>query len=370
MKKAILHIGTPKTGSTSIQAFLAAHRKILLAEHKVLFPKSIGPRNHMGLPVFIAPFSGPNKVIRKRLGVYSDDDVPKFQEEFRNKLSIEMADNEHETLLISSEHLFGRLQAENELQELKAFILEQGYEPTIIAYFRRQDTLLPSLISTLVKVGNTRELGPSLHMPWFNYYDSIGKWASVFGKENVVCKPFEKRRFQDVSLLDGFLRTFGVSMEESKTYEGVANLSLGVEALSFLREFNRQVPLIAKDGKINVDRSNMVPLLLDYQKTSTSMSKLRFSAAQNREVLERYAEQNENLRSHFGVDLDLSVEDTGIEDFNWSNLPLEGFYNILAFLWSRKNNEVNDLNKRLVHLKTRNKKLTAEARERSGRVDT
>ncbi len=51
-KTATLHIGTTKTGSTSIQKFLT-HNRTVLARNSVLYPEALGPINHNAIPVYL-----------------------------------------------------------------------------------------------------------------------------------------------------------------------------------------------------------------------------------------------------------------------------------------------------------------------------
>ena len=51
--ECILHIGTEKTGTTSIQKFLATNRTLLKA-NGVLYPLSPGKVNHIGLEAYAA----------------------------------------------------------------------------------------------------------------------------------------------------------------------------------------------------------------------------------------------------------------------------------------------------------------------------
>ena len=77
-------------------------------------------------------------------------------------------------------------------------------------------------------------------------------------------------------------------------------------------------------------------------------------------MLERYQEENENLKKHFGVDLDLSIDDAAdLDEFSWSGPSAEELYDILAYLWVEKDVEIAELKARATKLRQRNSRLNA-----------
>ena len=98
-----LHIGTEKTGTTTIQRFLALNRA-LLASEKILVPASLGATNHRLLPALVQDDSIIDDLMRERnLLEQSDRESAKlrWRSEFQNEVNASSA----ECCVISSEHL-------------------------------------------------------------------------------------------------------------------------------------------------------------------------------------------------------------------------------------------------------------------------
>lgn len=105
--RTTLHIGSTKTGSTSIQDMLAANRD-LLAQHRVLYPASLGATTHNVIPIY-AGGTFRHSELHRKVGVFSREDYKTFTQTspaaFRAE--VEAAGAEH--IIISSEHMQSRL---------------------------------------------------------------------------------------------------------------------------------------------------------------------------------------------------------------------------------------------------------------------
>ena len=65
-----LHIGTEKTGTTSVQKFFKANRA-LLAKNGIVYPVAPGKQNHMGLAAS-AQDTAKRGPLRKSLGIRNE----------------------------------------------------------------------------------------------------------------------------------------------------------------------------------------------------------------------------------------------------------------------------------------------------------
>jgi hypothetical protein len=89
----ILHIGLEKTGTTSLQDFLHAHRNLLHAGG-VLYPEAVGPR-HVNIP--LAAQAPRGHALQKRSGLTTQEDVERFRRDVTNALSKEVKASNCET---------------------------------------------------------------------------------------------------------------------------------------------------------------------------------------------------------------------------------------------------------------------------------
>src|SRR5579871_1909016 len=112
-----LHIGVEKTGTTSIQSFLAANRTALRAEGR-LYPFAPGAVSHLGLVAFALDNDRLDGT-RKARGITSPLQIADFREEFVRALMTEIADSSASEIILSSELLSSRIRSPSELARLK-----------------------------------------------------------------------------------------------------------------------------------------------------------------------------------------------------------------------------------------------------------
>jgi hypothetical protein len=256
-----LHIGTEKTGTSSVQNFFSANRE-LLARKGILYPETPGQKNHIGLTA-AAQSGGTGGPLRKILGLRSRQDVDQYRRDLVAGLESECAARLFTTAVMSNEHCSSRLIDDREVQWLKDFLSPHFESIKIIVYVRRQDDFLLSTYSTSVKSGATRELAiPQERLIQYRYdhWELLQRWARIFGRENVICRKYEKAALKDGDIVDDFLSVTGIASNPDFERPDDVNESLDAETLEFLRLFNKHVPRMSKDG-INPERNNIVPLL-------------------------------------------------------------------------------------------------------------
>src|SRR5262245_51236242 len=228
-----LHIGTGKTGTSSIQVFLQRNRN-RLAQRGYLYPRSPGPRRHLGLRLFMSPAAF--------------DELPeRHQERLRSpqvlqrRLAREVERHASRRVLLSDESLFGS--PERELQGLHQLTRDIGRELKILVYLRRQDDHVASRYQQVVKAGETRRMVErvqqlDLSRP-YDYHARLCSWQQLMEPSEIVVRTFERGRFVDGSLYQDFLSAAGVDvqLEELEDVEPV-NESLDAESVEFLRILN------------------------------------------------------------------------------------------------------------------------------------
>src|SRR5215469_5693606 len=83
-----LHIGTQKTGTTSLQHYLSANRERLL-ERGFLYPSSTGRINHVGITAYSRDEEKID-LIRKRCGIESSAEVHAYRRRLKQELNDEV----------------------------------------------------------------------------------------------------------------------------------------------------------------------------------------------------------------------------------------------------------------------------------------
>ena len=173
MKRIILHIGTEKTGTSTIQSFFHKNADKLL-DHGILYPRApYGPdsASHIGLPVYAR---NEKRLAGDMLGKFGIKDayaVEVFREELKTKFYNEFASHEFHTMVLSSEHLTSRLSEPAELERLKNLLEPMG-RVEVVLYLRPQEELVASSYSTTIRLGSTQKFSKYIEKSIYeSYYD-------------------------------------------------------------------------------------------------------------------------------------------------------------------------------------------------------
>lgn len=214
MTHLILHIGTPKSGTTSVQEFLTQERANVPLE----FLDSTGGLSGfklLSVPSFggsIAPeFDA--KIPRKyRLSHLRDIDW--------NEIELEISQKQHRgrPFFISDERFYSVYDKDSAaISELAKRLKSLFSNVTILMYIRDQRAYVKSTYSQLVKrgklvesfgeyVSDTRRLHDLC-----DYATRIDLWARAFGSSAVKVVPFHKEAFSEGNLLIDVLERSGAN---------------------------------------------------------------------------------------------------------------------------------------------------------------
>jgi hypothetical protein len=237
LDKLYIHIGAHKTGTTAIQRFMEYFRDKIDRELNLYYPKTgcIWSGHHQ--------FAWSMGV--KKEG-YDDGLVLK---KLILDLEAELSTISCDRVLFSSEDFewLSKVQA----QQLKNSLQHIFRQIKIVLYIRRQDSYVEAMYNQQV-----RDYSPRLSVSFQKYleekkygilscYDYVERWASVFGRENIIVKPFEKNQFVEGNLFKDFLyaltgeREFLFTDFVLPSHIAEANKALPTEAIDLLRRINQ-----------------------------------------------------------------------------------------------------------------------------------
>ncbi|KAA1426301.1 hypothetical protein [Nocardioides antri] len=235
--EVVLHIGSDKTGTTSLQQLLRRNRREL-AGRGILYPRAPGPVRHAGLGLYARP---DHALLESRdwlRGGYPAPDV--FRRRLRRRLVREVATWAPARVVLSDESL-ARM-APDSITRLRGLIDALGGPVRVVVYLRRQDDHLVSRYQQAVKVGEVLPLAAWALRDFSSMYDFaalLRNWQGALGPREIVVRPFERARFSQGSLEQDFLDATGmdVRLADLRPVE-LRNESLGVEAVEMLRILN------------------------------------------------------------------------------------------------------------------------------------
>lgn len=234
----VLHIGSGKTGTTTVQQYLRRHPE-QLAGLGVLYPRSPGRLRHTKLGLAVLPDAALAHSRDWLGGDFPPPDV--FRRRFRRRLRREIEQSGASRVLFSDEGLFAVSEAAvgNLREMLDGFIRSVR----VIVYLRRQDDHLVSRYQQVVKMGEVAPLSTWATKDFtrtYDYYSRLTIWQRALRPDQLVVRPFERDRFVGGSLLSDFSDAAGLRLAlDPHVPPPERNVSLGAAGVEVLRLLNR-----------------------------------------------------------------------------------------------------------------------------------
>ena len=300
-----LHIGTEKTGTTTLQTMFADNRD-LLSRYGLLYPRVPGSVNHVGAALYALDLED-RPDLRSAIGLQTAAELITYRDGFISSLSREAGSSGCQSLLISNEHLSSRLTQQVQIERLVQGLREVATDIRVVVYLRPQYELAPSWFSTSIKSGNTEPFSPPLGDGnyFYNYDKLLRNWEAVVSPANMTVRLFSKQEFIKSNLIDDFLFALGINRPDGLTIPSDKNRSLDAETLEFLRLANRQVPWFV-DGEQNAYRPALLQAIEAISGSSGpvadagTLSKIDIAFKEsNRRVASRYFPERGDLFAPF-----------------------------------------------------------------------
>ena len=243
MTDCVLHIGLEKTGTTSIQATLAANRE-RLASKGILYPRCMGAKSHVRAYAYAS--EGPLDEIKIQCGLDGPRSIEDFRRDLARQFDAEVASANPKKIILSNEHLSSRLLSISEISRLKDLLSSHCRSIRVVVYLRAQGDAHRSAYSTYVKTGGTdpfRAPGPKLLRDRYFYDLVLQRWEQVFGRGAMDVRIYDPAEFPEGDIFLDFADLFdGLISISDLVREPQKNISLNAFTLAFLRAINRYVP--------------------------------------------------------------------------------------------------------------------------------
>ena len=299
--KAIIHIGTEKTGTTSIQEFLYQNQN-LLREKGYHFIQSAGKKNHRQLVAYCLN-DYRNDEFFKINKINTGEEKKRFKEDLLNKFEEEilsLPESIH-TVIISSEHFHSRTKTEEEVKNAHTLLSPYFTDIKIVCYVREQVKMCTSLYSTAIKAGNNPLFDDFLKKCapkniYYNYSDMLFNWEKAFGREAIDVSLFEKKEFLNHDLLDDFIAKIDLDLV------GILdkNISIENESLTYPgqilgKAINQVFSQKTKFDKVKKIRKKCQKII--YQKCKGTGEQA--SLEEQKRIYDLFFESNEALRKKY-----------------------------------------------------------------------
>lgn len=275
MSEAIVHIGLPKTGSTTLQRFLAVNADRLVKQG-IHYPDGFVNDSHLELAVASVP---PDDEASLRMrGVVGAEEQRAFRARLRERL---IPSDEH-TWVFTSEHLASRLADDASVARL-ADLLSSFSSVKVVMFVRRQDEMMAGSHSTWLRDGSSDRFDLSLHLDFPSRYDFeeiARRWERTFGPRSLTVLLWSADR-----VVDDFAHALGLEDVDEWERPPSRNLSLSAPAAGALRRLNE---VWAHEAIDPAERARRIARLIE----RCPGPPLRLSSADSELVLTRYADSN------------------------------------------------------------------------------
>ena len=312
MKTLHIHIGTAKTGTTSIQKFCADNAKILEKKGYCypLFPQFCSEVSSLRAHFLMESATEDPK-----------DECPEKEKNIFRKGMDKVCGlfHSYDNVILSDESIWRGMDCERkDFWEVMKREAEAGqFRIHVIVYLRRQDSYFTSLWNQKVKSHKCKEsfedFAANTDVLRLDYFYKLEKIASIIGKENITVRRFVPGEFEGGSIYSDFLLAIGLSLTDEYSIEkGVYNTGLYGNNIEIKRVLNA-IPQMDSEAM----RELIVPALRECSK----ISKRPYSCAvcsqgEIKEFLSRYEEGNRKVAKEY-----LNLADEALFDDDISDVP-------------------------------------------------
>lgn len=301
-RPVLLHVGTVKTGSTSLQAYLQQQQPWLAAQGWAYLPAP-GRRDRRDLAACCIALGDERDELLRSEGLLAPDQRLGHRQQVRLQLQAQLAAlPAGHGVILSSEHFHLSLQSPAEITTLRQLLAELGLGPVqVVIYLREPVGLMESLYSTMVRSGDQRPLPADPADPFValicDHSASLERWRGVFGAEAVQARAFPPPGGIGHDLLALMAGVQGPFPPEPRRQ---SNRGLRPWALALLRWLNRCLPWFTPQSPLALVRG--CRRVLDTALSHGASGSYRMPAAQRRRYSERYGGAYQQLLGREGLD--------------------------------------------------------------------
>lgn len=210
-----LHIGTHKTGSTSLQRWLNQQRNWLQQQGKQYYRGLHFPNNH--IECYLAAMRlNRESFARQAIGQFEVN----YYSEVKQRLAAFAAETPFLDKIISTEGL-SLLRFEDELVLLKDLLSSFGSDIKIILYLRDKVRYLASYRAQLAKKPGrvpSSDYWSALYVEedtWLTDYDAlITAYATAFGRDNIIVIDYDAQMAEHGDIIPAFIKALGLPITD------------------------------------------------------------------------------------------------------------------------------------------------------------
>nr|WP_115093341.1 hypothetical protein [Synechococcus sp. UW106] len=243
MKKLIVHIGLPKTGTSSLRDFfrLNAH---YLNEKKIFLPLL---DNIQLKDAFLQDAALSKRSFRPSHYSSWEDKVSASKNNYERLVDFAENLNDDDILILSSEFFAGK---KTDIPKLKKYADDFFDDVRVIVYLREQGSWAVSSASTRALNGKGISLLRPGEMAHMDYKYLLSKWSASFSKEQLIVRRYGKNYLKNQDTIADFIDSLDLPLECKKIKrQSDARVSESATAIKYLFCLN----YLLRQGDIELD---------------------------------------------------------------------------------------------------------------------
>lgn len=292
-KKLLLHVGTGKAGSSSIQyAMRRADRRGLLKP--ACYPNPFNKVHHEPITTLYKPFSQIPRAIRSWFA--SDNEEYAAYTKTVNA-ALESLLKRQDQLVLSSEHLYNIDEAS--VHSLGERLRYHGFESVkVLLYLREPASFFLSQAQQRVKA-SCRLPDPNSRLTEYSSY--VARWQSVF--DDVEVREFSPEFLTEGDVVQDFIqvmnRFFETSLSVPDKLIRRVNDSLSTEGIALVRSFREQFYADA-EHQVNTPTDELIRVIQDCENECLDVTKPRLKPSVRDRINFLHREEVDRLRAQLG----------------------------------------------------------------------
>lgn len=299
--EAILHIGSGRTGTTSLQHFFNNHRE-LLESYGFGYTTSLGQTNNVEIAKY--GLLNYNNNYLKNLNIQDHKRKDDFDKSVIYRLKAEVCDFEDRginILIISSEHFTTDLRDIKCIEKIKQLFNHVGIDVVrIVLYLREQSSYLYSDFTTRAVMGLCTTYEPripsDISKSPMNHSHTISIWNQVFPKSKMTVRLFDRECLYGKNTINDFLNLIGIKNQSTLGNAPDINLSLSKNAIRFIIDYVNFTNSNSKYSHLSIKNTDIKNNIVNLARSVFQGDKLRPTLDKAKYIKEIFNESNEKVR--------------------------------------------------------------------------
>lgn len=290
---AWVHIGTPKTGSSSLQRLMRQNHKKIEEKGVALLGAALPGTGSLERYAADDRHMRRARIRKKQTDVAS---IQTYRKRLETQLAKAVSQSALQTWFFSDENLTF-LAAEDEFVRLKSLLLRHFDDIRIIVYIRAQHDRAISSYSQRLRMGETSTKilripdGVGDHEHTYFYDRFLQNWVTHFGFANVTVRIFDRAELRDGDVVADVFNVIGLS-SANITIPGDKNLAFSKEQQAFLFHINKHLRPFS-DGGMNLVRDDLLRAMQDMPRADKGV---RPSRTEVQDFLAQFEQSNDRVR--------------------------------------------------------------------------